>query len=326
MWYPMEYKAWALRGVLAATGLLSALPASAAVLDVCATCTHTTLDSAFAAAAAGDTIILDGPTHSVDPAAVPVDYTLTTDLLINAGKSGVEIRGKTASRPDKIRVIGTGAGPVITVEQGFSFEALGFTITGGTTGILAMQDSNVEIRRCLIDSISGIGVDCSNPEEVYIAGSVITGSGSDAVRLSLGGELNMTQCTLLSNTGLGVNVVAGVATVASCLIHDSGAGLAGTVTSLTVGGNWVTDAAGAVLPMPAGVTDLYAIPDVLDPLVTFEQDPLANPYPGDIEPTFILPPTGQDVATLSDVRFQARDFANVPRNSTDPRPGADENG
>ena len=73
------------------------------------------------------------------------------------------------------------------------------------------------------------------------------------------------------------------------------------------------------------MTDAHALTDVLDPLVTFEQDPLANPFPGDIEVTFALPRTGQDAATLSDVPFLAKDFRNTPRDRTDPRPGADEN-
>lgn len=323
MWYPKERKAWALLGLLGAASVLAAQPVSAAVLDVCPTCTHTTLDSAFTAAQADDVIILDGPDLDSDP---PVTYTLTTDLVIDTAKDGLQIRGKTAARPDKIIVEGTGAGPVITVEQGFTFKAIGFTITGGSTGILAMKDSDVDIRRCLIETISGIGVDCTDPKEVYIAGSVIKGCTSDAVRLDLGGELNMTQCTLINNTGLGVNSIAGVATVASCLIYDSGAGLDGTGTSLKVGGNWVTDAGGVALPMPTGVTDAYAITDLLDPVVTFESDSAANPFPGDIDNLFSLPLTGQPAATLSDVPVLSRDFSNVSRNSANPRPGADENG
>jgi hypothetical protein len=323
MWYPMtgRFRNAAVLLFVLAVGL--SLPAKAAVLDVCATCTHTTLDSAFAAAATGDTIILDGPDAEADPAET---YTISAGLVVDDTKSGLEIRGKTAARPDKIRISLSGTGPVITVEEDAALKLLGVTITGGTTGILAMQNSDVDIRRCLIEGIAGIGVDCTNPERVYIAGSVITACTGDGVRLSSGGVLEMTQCTLLANGGLGVNAVSGLATVASCLIHDCGAGLDGTATSLTVGGNWVTDAAGNPLPMPTGVVDAYPLTDILDPLVTFEQDAAENPFPGDIDTLFALPLTGETAETISDVPPLARDFSNVSRSTTNPRPGADENG
>lgn len=323
MWYSKRFNR-AVALLLAAPGAVMMFGAAhAATLDVCATCTHTTLDAAFTAATSGDTIVLDGPPLLTDP---PTVYTLTTDLVINAAKNGIEIRGKQASRPDKIEVVGTGSGPVITVEADQSFKIRGVTIKGGTTGILAMADSGAEIRRCLFDGISGISIDCVNPKSVYVAGTIITGSGSDAIRIDQGGKVNVLQCTLLNNTGLGVNALDGEAHIVATLIYDSGAGIDGTAATLEVLGNWVTDAGGNALPMPAGVTDANAVTDFLDPAVVFEA--LIEPFPGKVASATEERQSGVDSGDLEadpfNMPFTGLDFDLESRITTNLVVGADE--
>ncbi len=323
MWYSKRFNR-AVALLLAVPGAVMMFGAAhAATLDVCAACTHTTLDAAFTAATSGDTIVLDGPPLLTDP---PTVYTLTTDLVINAAKNGIEIRGKQASRPDKIEIVGTGSGPVITVEADQSFEILGVTIKGGTTGILAMADSDVEIRRCLFDGISGISVNCLNPLNVYLAGTIITGSGSDAIRIDQGGKLNVLQCTLLTNTGLGVNALDGEAHIVATLIHDSGAGIDGTAATLEVLGNWVTDAAGNAQAMPAGVTDANAVIDFLDPAVVFES--IIDPFPGKLVSVAEERQSGVDSGELEtdpfNMPFTGLDFDTESRSTANLVVGADD--
>jgi hypothetical protein len=323
MWYSKRFNR-AVALLLAVPGAVMMFGAAhAATLDVCATCTHTTLDAAFTAATSGDTIVLDGPTLLTDP---PTTYTLTTDLVINAAKNGIEIRGKQASRPDKIEIVGTGSGPVITVEADQSFEILGVTIKGGTTGILAMADSDVEIRRCLFDGITGISVNCLNPLNVYVAGTIITNGGSDAIRIDQGGKLNVLQCTLLTNTGLGVNALDGEAHIVATLIHDSGAGIDGTPATLEVLGNWVTDAAGNAQAMPAGVTDANAVIDFLDPAVVFES--VIDPFPGKLVSVAEERQSGVDTGELEtdpfNMPFTGTDFDTESRRTANLVVGADD--
>ncbi len=323
MWYSKRFNR-AVALLLAAPGVVMTFGAAhAATLDVCATCTHTTLDSAFTAATSGDTIVLDGPTLLTDP---PTTYTLTTDLVINAAKNGITIRGKQASRPDKIEIVGTGGGPVITVEDDRSFEILGVTIRGGSTGILAMPDSTVEIRRCLFDGITGISLNCLNPTNVYIAGSVITGSGGDAIRIDQGGKLNVLQCTLLTNTGLGVNALDGEAHIVATLIHNSGAGIDGTPATLEVLGNWVTDAGGNPLAMPTGVTDANEVLDVLVPATVFET--VIEPFPGKLASAAQERQSGVDTGELEadpfSMPFTGLDFDTETRATGNLVVGADD--
>lgn len=298
--------------------------AHAATLDVCPTCTHTTLDSAFAAAAAGDTIVLDGPDNDIT--LPPTVYTLTTDLVIDDTKAGLQIRGDSKARPDQIQVVGTGAGPVITVEQDQSLELRGFTVMGGTTGILAMKNSDLDIRRCLIDGVAGIGLDCVEPKKVYMAGSVITNCAGDAVKLDMGGEINIIQCTFLSNTGLGVNAVAGMANVVATMIHDCGLGMADPMgTALSVAGNYVTDAAGTVIVNPGGAVDLYPFTTPLDTATAFAT---TDNFPGEFDDAYPdFPFSGETAADLFmavPVEFYARDFSNLPRETVNVAIGADE--
>ncbi|MCF6284652.1 MAG: right-handed parallel beta-helix repeat-containing protein, partial [Candidatus Hydrogenedentes bacterium] len=242
--------------------VLCVAPAQGAILDVCPTCAYTDLDAAFAAALPDDTIVLDGPT--VPPATT---YTLTTALVIDATKDRLTIRGTSQSSPELIEVEFAG-GPVITVSEGFDFTAQGFTIKGGTTGILAMKGSTVDVKRCLIDGIAGIGVDCTDVATVTLESTVIANSTGEATKIDLGGFLKIVQCTFLNNGSFGVNAIAGVATVEATLIHDSDDGtngVSGTATTLALTANWITDAAGADLALPSGVTDADAI--LLDPLV-----------------------------------------------------------
>ncbi|MBL7645326.1 MAG: right-handed parallel beta-helix repeat-containing protein [Candidatus Hydrogenedentes bacterium] len=323
MWYSKRFNR-AVALLLAVPGaVLIVDPARAATLDVCATCTHTTLDSAFTAATSGDTIVLDGPTLLTDP---PATYTLATDLVINAAKNNITIRGKQASRPDKIEIVGTGGGPVITVEDDRSFEILGVTIKGGTTGILAMPDSTVEIRRCMFDGITGISLNCLDPTNVYIAGSVITGSGGDAIRIDQGGKLNVLQCTLLTNTGLGVNALDGEAHIVATLIHDSGAGIDGTPATLEVLGNWVTDAGGNPVAMPTGVTDANAVIDVLVPATVFET--VIEPFPGKLASAAQERQSGVDTGELEtdpfSMPFTGLDFDTETRATGNLVVGADD--
>ncbi|MBX3180252.1 MAG: hypothetical protein KF886_23120 [Candidatus Hydrogenedentes bacterium] len=315
MWYGRK-GGWA--GALALLALLAAGGARAAVIDVCATCPETTLDGALAAAAPGDVIVLDGPTDVTDPA---VDYTLGSALVIDGNLAGLTIRGKSSAHPHRIRIVGPGGAPVITVEENFSFTISGVTITGGTTGILAMQGSDVDIRRVLFDSIGGVSVDCVDPAEVYMAASIVSGGTGDAVRIDQGGALNITQCTFLDTTG-GVNAIDGVATIEATLIHNCGAGVAGTDTTLDVGGLWVTDGGGNPLPLPAGVTDAHEVTDTLDPAIVFSADPDA--FPGELADLTQVRRTGADSATLSSVEFFSRDFGNLGRSSSDLVVGADE--
>lgn len=297
--------------------------AKAATLDVCATCTHTTLDSAFAAASQGDTIVLDGPTSVTDPATV---YTLSSALVINDSKEALEIRGRTESRPDQIEIVGPGGGPVFTVEEENSFKLRGVAIKGGTTGVLAMKDSDVEIRRVLFEGISGISVNCIEPANVYLAGSVITGSGDDAVRIDQGGRVEILQCTLITNSGLGVNAIDGSAHIVATLIHDSGAGIDGTSTTLEVRGNWVTDASGAPQPMPTGVSDPDAVTDTLIYADVFET--VVEPFPGKLLDATQERSSGLDSADLSQnpfsMSFTGLDFDGEARNGGDLIVGADE--
>lgn len=315
MWYGRKH-GWA--GALTLLAVLAAGGARAAVIDVCATCPETTLDGAIAAAAPGDVIVLDGPTAVTDPT---VDYTLGSALVIDGNLAGLTIRGKSSAHPHKIRIVGPGGAPVITVEENFSFTISGVTVTGGTTGILAMQGSDVDIRRVLFDSIGGVSVDCVDPAEVYMAASIVSGGTGDAVRIDQGGALNITQCTFLDTTG-GVNAIDGLATIEATLIHNCGAGVAGTDTTLDVGGLWVTDGGGNPLPLPAGVTDAYEVTDTLDPAIVFSADPDA--FPGELADLTQVRRTGADSATLSSVEFFSRDFGNLGRSSSDLVVGADE--
>lgn len=302
-------KAGVWTGVLLATLIVIATPAPAALLEVCATCTYTDVESAVAAASGEDTIILDGP-------AV---YSLSAGLVIDSARDGLTIRGTSQVDPDTIEV-SFATGPVITVDTGVEFNAEGFTISDGTTGVLVMADATVNMSRCLIQNISGVGVDCVDVSQVTLESSIITGCTAEAAKLDIGGFLDIIQCTFVFNSGVGVNAVAGVTQVEATVIHDSDDGtngMLGTNTSLQIDGTWVTSAATTVLPPPAGVIDANPILLPLDPTTDFE----ATGFPGE----FVV---GRQQSTGAAATLvtpsPARDFANLPRNRTDLTVGADE--
>ena len=307
--------------------LVGMLPAQAAILDVCpAGCTDADLEVVLAAAAPGDTIILAGP--GAAPPAVQT-YTLTTTMVIGAALDGITIRGASDSRPDQIEISYAG-GPVIQVDTDTEFTIEGVTIKDGTTGVLAMAGSDVSITRCLIDNIGGIGVDCigvapDGVDSVTLKSTVITNCTGEATRIDIGGTLNLSQCTLLTNGSFGVNAIAGEAHVEATLIHDSDdgtSGMSGTVTTLFPVANWVTNLAGVDLPLPAGVTDPDAI--LLDPLV-----PALVFSPGGF-PGQLLDATQERQTGLAsnDAKFSispaSRDFNMTNRVTADIIVGADE--
>ncbi len=302
-------KAGVWTGVLLAALVFMAAPTQAVVLEVCATCTYTDVESAFAAATGDDTIILDGP----------ATYTLAAGLVVDAARDGLTIRGTSQVNPDTIEVAFAG-GPVITVDTGVEFNAEGFTIADGSTGVLVMADASFTMERCLVKDISGIGVDCVDVNQVRLESSIITNCGAEATKLDIGGSLDIIQCTLLSNGSFGVNAVAGLAQVEATVIHDSDDGtngLSGTATTLAIDGDWVTDAAGNPLAAPAGVTDANPISVVLDPATDFEP----AGFPGEFVP-------GQQQTTGAAATLvtpsPARDFTDLARDPGDLTVGADE--
>jgi len=302
-------KAGVWSGVLLATLVLFAAPTQAALLEVCATCTYTDVESAVAAATGEDTIILDGP-------AV---YTLSAGLVIDSARDGLTIRGSSQVDPDTIEV-SFATGPVITVDSDVEFNAEGFTISDGTTGVLVMTDATVNISRCLIQNISGVGVDCVDVSRVTLKSTIIDGCTAEATKLDIGGFLDIIQCTFVFNGSFGVNAVAGMARVEASVIHDSDDGtssLSGTNSTLEIDGNWMTAASGAPLPPPAGVVDANPTLLPLDPLVDFEPAGFPGEFIAGRQQSTGLPAT---LITPS----PSRDFTNLPRNRTDLTIGADE--
>jgi hypothetical protein len=300
--------------VWAGAFLFCAIPAQGAIIDVCATCTYTDLDSAFAAATSGDTIVLDGP------ASMPATtYTLAAGLTVDASKDDITIRGKSqGSRPDYIE-IEYAAGPVITVDSNVEFRIEGVTVKGGTTGILAMADSEITIERCLIDAISGIGVDCVDVSRVTMRSTIVANCTGAATKIDMGGFLDIIQCTFVNNGSFGVEAPGGKARIEATLIHDSddGAeGLSGDATTLEVDGLWVTLLDSTNVGTPVGVTDANPIAVALDPTVVFA----ASTFPGEIALGQIQR-TGAAAQILSSPN---RDFSNLSRNRGDLAAGADE--
>jgi len=131
----------------------------------------------------GHTIEVDSGTYSEN---VVVDKSLS---IIGNGSTDTIIDG-------------TEAGHVVNITAGWT-NLSGFSITGGTTGIL-IAGENVTIAFCAISSSDDYGIHADSTANVTIDNSTIENSGEDGIYLKSSDYCTIVSCSSISNKGNGI--------------------------------------------------------------------------------------------------------------------------
>ena len=226
--------------------------------------TYLTLDLALAAAASGDVIILD-------EAGSP--YALSAEVVINANLSPLRIQGQFNSNetPDEIVIEGAAGAPVFTVETDAQMTFRHLTITGGTVGIQAMEDSRVTLERVYVSATGAEGMTVTDAEQVNITSSIFNACGAAGLEVN-SGTVDVTQSTFIDNTGLAIDLQDGTCEVSFSLFYNNNGGrtadqLDAAVAGLDIDYCYVDGATPAIVNVAATPT--------IDPTVTtaFAGDP-----------------------------------------------------
>ncbi len=234
---------------------------SAAVIPVCGACTHTTIASAIAAAASGDTIDIQDPVHTED--AIIVDKSLTFQ---GQGQSTtiVQAAATQAAADDQVFLVYFGLTVTFrdfTIQNGNAISSGSFSLTtGGGVWINSNASANTTFERMTITNnrsnssaggvyVVGIGgtlsfMDCviSN-NEANTASSTADGGG---ILNQSATDFKMIRCTVNGNAcgddggGVYVSEVNSVSQFINCTIFDNEAGGGGGSKNLGGGLEFLT--------------------------------------------------------------------------------------
>ena len=116
-----------------------------------------------------------------------------TDKAIDCENGRVIAKGITMSGYEGIGVYALGANSLIDVSD--------ITLSGGTYGIWALDNANVNAESCTITGASAIGVNCVSGSKVSVEDGSVTGSGSLDINMSKGGWVTATNCTTTAGVG-----------------------------------------------------------------------------------------------------------------------------
>lgn len=282
--------------------------------------TYLTLELALAAADSGDVIILD-------EAGSP--YVLTAEVVINTNLSPLRIQGQfnNDETPDEIVIEGAAGAPVFTVETGAQATFRHLTITGGTTGIQALNNSQVTLERVYVSETGAEGMTVTNAEQVDITSSIFNACGGAGLEVN-NGTVDVTQSTFIDNTGLAIDLQSGTCEVSFSLFYNNNGSrtadqLDAAVAGLDIDYCYVDGGTPAIVNVAAAPT--------IDPTVTtaFAGDPETDVF--DSASTWrgqlLLPIRSGNSSTprVSDAPF-GRDFIFRARDAADAHIGAHEFG
>lgn len=116
-----------------------------------------------------------------------------TDKAIDCENGRVIAKGITMSGYEGIGVYGLGANSLIDVSD--------ITLSGGTYGLWALDNANINAESCSITGASAIGVNCVSGAKISVEDGTVTGSGSLDINLAKGAWVTATSCTTTAGVG-----------------------------------------------------------------------------------------------------------------------------
>jgi len=116
-----------------------------------------------------------------------------TDKAIDCENGRVIAKGITMSGYEGIGVYGLGANSLIDVSD--------ITLSGGTYGLWALDNANINAESCSITGASAIGVNCVSGAKISVEDGTVTGSGSLDINLAKGAWVTATNCTTTAGVG-----------------------------------------------------------------------------------------------------------------------------
>lgn len=303
---------------------LTALSANAANLTVGPTPanTYANLETAFAAAVAGDTLVLD-------EAGSP--YVLTQEMVVTAGKSPLRIQGQFSNNevPADIVIQGAAGSPAITVEQDAELTLRHLTVKGGTTGIQVLKDARATLQRVYVSETGAEGMSVTEAEFVKITSSIFNACGAEGIVVN-SGTVDVAQSTFIDNVDVAIDLQGGTCEVGASYFYNNNGGtgtdqLTASVSGLSI--DYCGVVQGNVGTSVVETNDVEAQPGFTPAMAAAFADPdnllfdPASTWRGQV----LLPVTTGVASTAinTDAPF-GRDFLYQSRSTTDVQVGAHE--